>query len=149
MGPHFREAELQEYKNGALQEDKDQASAKVATAEAQFRYAKARYTRTETIFQRGTGITQEDMDLAYSNLTGAEENLRGAKAALKLLETWPRPEKITQAEARRNAQEEMVNQLKDRLAKFTIRAPFDGSVVETYTEVGAWISRGDKIVEVI
>jgi len=145
----FRDAELEEYKNGALQEDKDQAAAKVASADAHLRYAKARYTRTEAIFQRGTGITQEDMDLAYSNLTNAEEELRGAKAALRLLETWPRPEKLAQAKARRDAQAEMVNQLKDRLAKYTIRAPFDGYVVEEHTEVGAWISRGDKIVEVI
>jgi RND family efflux transporter MFP subunit len=144
-----RQAELDEFLNKALPEDIDQAKAKLAATEAQLRYARARNTRTEALFQRGTGITQEDMDLSYSNLMTAEQNQIGAAAALKLLENWPRPEKLAQAEAQRDAQQEAVNQIADRLAKYTIRAPFDGYVVQKHTEVGAWISRGDQIAEVI
>lgn len=145
----FRQAEFDEYNNKALPEDIEQAKAKLSAADAQLRYAKARYARTEALFQRGTGITQEDMDLSYSNLQTAEQNHIGAAAALKLLENWPRPEKLAQAEAHRDAQQEAVNQIEDRLAKYTIRAPFDGYVVQKHTEVGAWINRGDPIAEVI
>lgn len=145
----FRQAELDEYENKALPEDIKQAEAKLAAADAQLRYNKARYARTESLFQRGTGITQEDMDLSYSNLLTAEQNQIGAAAALKLLQDWPRPEKLAQAKAHRDAQQEAVNQIEDRLNKFTIRAPFDGYVVQKHTEVGAWISRGDQIAEVI
>lgn len=144
-----RQAELDEYENKALPEDIKQAEAKLASAEAQWRYAKARNARTEALFQRGTGITQEDMDLSYSNLLTAEQNQIGAAAALKLLQDWPRPEKLAVAQARRDAQQEAVNQIEDRLEKYTIRAPFDGYVVQKHTEVGAWISRGDPIAEVI
>jgi RND family efflux transporter MFP subunit len=145
----FRQAELDEYENKALPEDIKQAEAKLAAADAQLRYNKARYSRTESLFQRGTGITQEDMDLSYSNLLTAEQNQIGAAAALKLLQDWPRPEKLAQAQAHRDAQQESVNQIEDRLNKFTIRAPFDGYVVQKRTEVGAWINRGDPIAEVI
>jgi RND family efflux transporter MFP subunit len=145
----FRDAELLEYENKALPEDIKQAEAKLASADAQLRYNKARYARTEALFQRGTGITQEDMDLAYSNLLTAEQNQIGAAAALKLLQDWPRPEKLAQATARRDAQEQAVKQIEDRLEKYTIRAPFDGYVVQKHTEVGAWIKQGDPIAEVI
>lgn len=144
-----RQAELDEYENKALPEDIKQAQAKLASAEAQWRYNKARYARTEALFQRGTGITQEDMDLAYSNLLTAEQNQIGAAAALKLLQDWPRPEKHAMAQAQRDAQQEAVNQIEDRLSKYTIYAPFDGYVVQKHTEVGAWINRGDPIAEVI
>lgn len=145
----FREAEVLEYENKALPEDIQQAEAKLAAADAQLRYNKARYTRTEALFQRGTGITQEDMDLAYSNLLTAEQNQIGAAAALKLLQNWPRPEKLAQAQAHRDAQQHAVEQIEDRLEKYSIRAPFDGYVVQKHTEVGAWIKRGDPIAEVI
>ena len=145
----FRQAELDEHKNGSQEEDIAQARAKMASSKALWDYSKARHTRSEGLFQRGTGIAQEDMDASFSNLTAAEQNHVAMKAAYDFVKNWPRPEKLAQSQARFDAQQEMVNQLEDRLSKYTIRAPFDGYVVEKHTEVGAWINRGDKIVEVI
>lgn len=145
----FRDAEVEELVNRALPEEIEQAEAKLGAANSQLTYAKARHVRTEALFQRGTGITQEDMDLSYSGLATAEQNQIGAAAALKQLQNWPRPEKLAQAQAQRDAQKEAVNQIEDRLAKYTIRAPFDGYVVAKHTEVGEWINRGDPIAEVI
>ena len=145
----IRESELEEQKNGSLPEEKAQAMAKLEASKAQLDYAKARYARMEALFQRGTAITQEDMDLSYSNYTAAVQNHVAEQAANALVKQGPRKEKILQAEARLLAQQEMVNQLEDRLEKFTIKAPFDGYVVSEHTEVGAWISRGDQVAEVI
>jgi RND family efflux transporter MFP subunit len=145
----LRQAELDEHKNGSQQEDIAQAKAKLAASKAQWDYAKARYGRAEAIFQTGRGITQEDMDAAFSALSSAEQNHVAAKAAYDLVKDWPRPEKLAQAQARYDAQKEVVHQLEDRLKKYTIRAPFDGYVVAKKTEVGAWINRGDLIAEVI
>jgi RND family efflux transporter MFP subunit len=145
----LRQAELDEHKNGSQEEDKAQARAKQASMKALWDYAKARHTRSENLFQRGTGITQEDMDASLSNLSAAEQNYVAAKAAYDLIKDWPRPEKMAQMQAKFDAQQEMVNQLEDRLAKYTIRAPFDGYVVAKHTDVGEWINRGDAIAEVI
>jgi RND family efflux transporter MFP subunit len=35
------------------------------------------------------------------------------------------------------------------LSKYTIRAPFDGYAVAEFTEVGAWLAKGDPVTEVI
>ena len=35
------------------------------------------------------------------------------------------------------------------MEKFTIRAPFDGYVSMKYTEVGAWLSQGDPVAQVV
>jgi len=145
----LRQAELDEMTHGSEEEDKTQAKAKLAAAKAQWDYAKARHNRSEALFQRGTAITQEDMDLSFSNLAAAEQNHIAAKAAYEWTMNWPRPEKLAQAQARFDAQQALVDQLEDRLEKFTIKAPFDGYVVAEHTEVGAWINRGDYIAEVI
>jgi RND family efflux transporter MFP subunit len=145
----LRAAEANELKEGSLPEEVAQASATLQSAKAQLNYAKARHARADALFQRGTAITQEDMDLSFSNLTAAEQNYLAAQAAYDLVKKGPRQEKKDQAAARLLAQQEMVHQLEDRLRKFTVKAPFDGYVVNEFTEVGAWITRGDHIAEVI
>jgi HlyD family secretion protein len=145
----LRHAELDEMKNGSLEEEKQQSAAQLEAARARWNYAKSRHSRVERLFQLGTATTQEEMDLSFSNLSAAEQEHIAAKAAYDLVKDWPRPEKLAQAQARYDAQTEIVNQLEDRLAKFTIRAPFDGYVTVKHTEVGAWINRGDLIAEVI
>ncbi len=61
----------------------------------------------------------------------------------------PRHEQIEQAAARVAVQEQTVAGLEDRLAKYTIRAPFTGFVSAELTEAGAWIKQGDPIAEVV
>ncbi len=46
-------------------------------------------------------------------------------------------------------QEAEVEGIKDNIGKCTITAPFDGRVVEEYTEVGQWLDKGDRVVSVI
>jgi RND family efflux transporter MFP subunit len=46
------------------------------------------------------------------------------------------------------AQEEL-RRLQDQQSKFTIRAPFEGYVVAKLTEVGAWLTRGDPVAEIV
>jgi RND family efflux transporter MFP subunit len=44
---------------------------------------------------------------------------------------------------------EEVNRLEDMRKKYTIRAPFKGFVIVKHTEVGAWVSRGDPVAEIV
>ena len=68
---------------------------------------------------------------------------------LKRLEEGPRTETIAQARAQVELQQQRLNLIDDRLAKSTIVAPFAGFVSAEFTEVGAWINRGDPIAQVI
>ena len=45
--------------------------------------------------------------------------------------------------------QETVNRLEDVRKKYTIRAPFNGYVTVKHTEVGAWVSRGDPVAEIV
>ena len=54
-------------------------------------------------------------------------------------------EKIAQAQARLMVQQAMVDRLKDQIKKHTIIARFDGYVTAEFTEVGAWLGRGDPV----
>jgi RND family efflux transporter MFP subunit len=42
-----------------------------------------------------------------------------------------------------------VARLDDQLAKYTIRAPFDGYITAEHAEVGQWLSRADPVVEMV
>ena len=72
-----------------------------------------------------------------------------AEALLDRVKNGPRKEQIAQAAAQVELQKQRLNQIKDRINKCTIVAPFDGFISSEYTEVGNWINRGDPIVQII
>lgn len=42
-----------------------------------------------------------------------------------------------------------LQQLESQMSELTVRAPFAGHIVQTFTAVGEWIDRGDEIVDLI
>jgi RND family efflux transporter MFP subunit len=144
----LRKQELAELVNGSLPEVIDQAEARVASTEALMKYRRARLERTQTLFEQRT-ISDEEMDEAVSAAQQAEQEHLAAKAVLALAIRGPRAERIAQARARALTQEEEIRRIEDRLAKFTIVAPFDGYVVAEHTEIGHWVKQGDPVAEVI
>ncbi len=145
----LRQQELEELKNGSRPEEIAQAKASMLGAEAQSKYAQAKYQRWLTLFQQGRSVAQEELDEANAAAVAADQNYLAATAVYELAVQGPRKEKIAQAEARLLVQQETVNHIDDRLKKFTIRAPFDGYVIAEHTEVGEWITNAAKVAEVI
>ncbi len=144
----LRKQELAELENGTRPEEIAQAKARLAETIALLNFAKSRFARIERLY-RQNALTQEDLDQARSTMLAAEQANLAAKAAYDLAIAGPRKEQIGQARARYAAQQEEVNRLEDRKAKYTIRAPFVGYVVAKHAEVGQWVSQGDPIVEVV
>ncbi len=122
-----------------------QAAARRAGAEAIREYNQGRYDRTLALFERNRSLTQEDVDSARAELVNAEQTLVALDIAERLL---TRRDEIVQAKAQVDVQKEIVAQLEDRLEKHTLRAPFNGYVVEQITEKGAWIKQGESAVRV-
>lgn len=145
----FRQFELAELQNGSRPEEIESAKAALARTEALKQFARARATRTETLFRRGSGTSQEELDEVMSAAAATEQSHLEAKATYEMVAKGPRPEKIQQAQARVDIQQAIVDQLDDILARHTIKAPFDGYVVAEHTEVGAWLKRGDPVVEIV
>jgi HlyD family secretion protein len=138
---------LAELRAGSRPEEVDQARALVAGFEARREYARSRVARLARLAERGTSTVDEVQD-AQTELQAIEAQLRGSRAALALTEAGPREEQIAQAAAAAAVQEAEVERIDDQLGKHTIRAPFDGWVVERFTEKGQWLARGGIIARI-
>lgn len=144
-----RMAERDEMVNGARPEELDEARADLASARAIEAYAKARFDRLVRLAGVAGALSQEELDAARSAYDSAEQRSIAAASALALLEAGTRAEQLQQAKARVEVQSQVVELLKDRRSKYTIKSPFAGFVVREFTEKGAWIKQGDPIAEVI
>jgi RND family efflux transporter MFP subunit len=82
-------------------------------------------------------------------LKQAGQQLVEASSLRDLVLEGTRPERIEQFEAKVETQRQLINQLKDRLEKFTIVAPFGGFVITEFVERGAWVKAGDPIAELV
>ena len=138
---------LAELRAGSRPEEIDQARALVAGFEARREYARSRVSRLARLAERGTSTVDEVQD-AQTELQAIEAQLRGGRAALALAEAGPREEQIAQAAAAVAVQEAEVERIDDQLGKHTIRAPFDGWVVERFTEKGQWLARGGIVARI-
>jgi RND family efflux transporter MFP subunit len=143
----LRRHELDELKNGAREEEKAQAHARLLNAKAARAFNQARLRRVQKLRENST-LTEEDLQAVSMAADQADQAFAEAEAAWKLVEAGPRREEISQAESRLAAQQEVVNGILDQLEKHTIKAPFDGFVVQEFTEVGQWLARGEKVVRV-
>ena len=144
----LRNHELSEMKNGTRPEEKAQAKARAAAAEAIAQYARRRLQRLEDLARKGT-TTQDEFEQATSTAEETGKLFDAAKRASELAQAGPRPEQIAQASARLAIARQEFARLQDIQSKYTIRAPFDGYISSENTEVGAWINKGAPVVEVV
>jgi RND family efflux transporter MFP subunit len=138
---------LAELRAGSRPEEVEQARALVAGFEARLEYARSRVARLARLAERGTSTVDEVQD-AQTELQAIEAQLRGGRAALALAEAGPREQQIAQAAASAAVQEAEVERIDDQLGKHTIRAPFDGWVVQRFAEKGQWLSRGGLVARI-
>lgn len=143
----LKQEELRELQNGARLEEKREANAKMAAAQAAYDYMQQKLQRSKALFERNA-IAEDTLQDDVSKSLAAAQLYEAAKAAHDLIVAGPRAEKIAQAEARVMIATEEVNRLKDLLVKHTITTPFDGFVVAEHTEVGQWIKSGELVAEV-
>ena len=138
---------LAELQAGSRPEEIDQRRAAVQGLEARAEYARSRLERLRRLAERGTSTADELLD-GETEFRQVEADLRSGRAALELAEAGPREEQIAQAAAAVAAQESEVERINDQLGKHTIRAPFEGWVVDRFTEEGQWLSRGGLVARI-
>lgn len=145
----LRQHELAEMEAGSRPEEIAEAQGRLGAAQALRDFTKARFDRTKALFDQSNTASLDELEQALSASIAAEQNQAAAKATADLVVAGPRKEIIEQARARLAMATENVNHLESQRAKYTLRAPFEGYVVAKHTEVGAWVSRGDPVAEVI
>ncbi len=139
---------LSELENGSRPEDIAEADAIMQAATAAAKNADSRLERMESL-ARGSASSLGELDDAKERADAARYALKAAQALLERIKEGPRKETIAQAEAQVELQKQKLELIKDRVNKSTIIAPFDGFVSAEFTEEGAWINRGDPVVEII
>jgi RND family efflux transporter MFP subunit len=110
---------------------------------------KARWDRSQKLYNESRRISEEELDEAVSSGIEAEQAYLEAKAAYDLAVAGPRKEVIAQARAQVAMQEATVERLKDQLTKHTIVSRFDGYVTAEHSEVGQWVKQGDLVADVV
>ncbi len=144
----FRKEELAELENGSRPEEIVQANAKMLGAQSTLEYAKIRFKRLQAL-RRSNAASDEDLDQAAAAADLAVQHYADLKAAHDLMIAGPRAEKIAQAKAQVAMQQALVDHIKNRIQKYTIRTRFSGYVVAKHTEEGAWVKTGDPVMEVV
>lgn len=144
----LREQEFAEAQAGSRPEEIEQASARLKAAEAIMEFSRTRFERVKALRIASTS-SQEEFEEAQSAFLAAQQRQIEARSGYELAVKGPRLEVIEQARARREAAQEAVNLLEDIRKKYTIRAPFNGYVTIKHTEIGAWLSRGDPVAEIV
>ncbi len=140
--------QLAELKNGSLPEDIAEAEANMLSAKATMEYAEARFKRL-TALSASRAASDDELETAKEQADARRFAWVATSALLKRIKDGPRIELIAQAEARVELQTQQVRLLEDQIKKLSIVSPFDGFVSTEFIEVGAWISRGDPIAEVV
>ena len=141
-------AALAKMTEGYREEEVRQAQAQEASARASFDRWEQEHARTAKLLAEGAS-TQAEMDAVEASYRQAKEALAAAKANLDLVTSGYRAEDIEQARGQAAAQEALVKELEDRLAKMTVAVPFDGFIVRKHTEAGEWRRQGDPVVEIV
>ena len=139
---------LAELENGALPEEIAEAEANAQRAKAVFEYAQDNLKRIQSLMTR-SAASRAELDIAREASDAGRFTLKASEANLKRIKDGTRIESIAQAKAQVDLQQQRVNLIKDRIKKSTIIAPFDGFIASEHTEVGAWISQGDPVAQVI
>jgi len=130
-------------------EDVNIAKARLASAKARYKYQEARRGRFEELYQNGGSVTEEQYEEVFADALEAQENLNVAQAQFDGMTQGSKLDQLTQAKAKLDFAKASLDLLVTKKAKHSIRSPFRGYVVKTYTEMGAWLSQGDPAVEVI
>jgi HlyD family secretion protein len=141
-------AELTKLKRGLRQEEIEEKRAEVTEKKAWVeKYAKD--------VERNKSLVARDM-VSMSEFNQAEANYLAAKAqhertlrSLRVAELGFRPEEVAAAEAEVQRLQAKVQRLREDVQKTVIRSPISGFITNRYAEVGQWIERGGKVVDII
>ena len=129
---------------GFRQEEKDQAEARMLGAEADDKYMQDKLARTRDLYRQGT-VSDDELGQTISLAVKAAQQYAAARADHALKQAGSRAEEIAEAKAAYESQQQEVLRLQDRLAKYTIVAPFKGILVKQHTDVGQWVEIGGRV----
>jgi ABC exporter DevB family membrane fusion protein len=135
----LRDAELRRLQNGARDEERREAAAGEAEADAALRQARQDLNRRRALFEAGV-ISAEDMDRASNDVALDSARLDAARERRALVDTTAREEDLTRAEAALAAARARLGEARALLAKTVVRSPLAGTVLRRHRHAGETVS---------
>lgn len=129
------EANLRELKNGALEEEKQQAKFAFEQAKTRFEFLSMEIDRAKQLLPRG-GISRSEFERLQTEFREAQSNLRSQESNLRLIEGGTREERIAASEAEVERAKAHVEKAQFWYDNARIVSPIDGTVLEKNAEVG-------------
>jgi HlyD family secretion protein len=134
-----REAELRRVVNGARPEERREAMADVASAEAALDNARTNLRRKQTLFQTDD-VAKADVDRAESEFRVAEAHHQSVTQHHALVDADAREEDRAKAEADVALARAQVEEAEALLDKTIIRSPISGIVLRRYMRAGETVT---------
>lgn len=120
-------AKLALERNGATQEELEEAEAKVSMAQVSYNLAKATMERNQTLYQAGA-LSQSELEQVKADFDNAEASLKQARASLRSLQKGNRPEDIASAAAQVVNARAQLQVAKRSLSDAKLVSPINGIV---------------------
>jgi len=133
---------------GANEQAIEQQQLQVTSAQNQLAKAKEDVAVGERLFAGGA-ISQSEMDERRRNLTSAEISARNAQLALDSLRRAAEPEDVAIANASISQAASQVERAKKSMDDARIEAPFAGTVVDIYKQIGEQVSPGEQLIHLV
>jgi multidrug efflux pump subunit AcrA (membrane-fusion protein) len=141
-------ADLTKLKRGLRPEEIDEKRAEVAEKKAWVeKYAKD-VERTKSLVTRDM-VSKSEFDQSEANYLAARAQYERALRSLRVAELGFRQEDIAAADAEVQRLQAKLQRLREDVQKTVIRAPVSGFITNRHVEVGQWVERGGKVVDLI
>ncbi|HKU38846.1 MAG TPA: HlyD family efflux transporter periplasmic adaptor subunit [Polyangiales bacterium] len=135
------EAQLRLLKAGARGEELRAAAAEIAALRSQEDMLQKNLARQQTLFQQ-SALPQSTLDDTSSQLRATEERRRALEERLQALRNGARGDEIAAAVARVQAAQAALAAQEARLARYVLRSPAAGNIVDVQLEPGELVSPG-------
>jgi multidrug efflux pump subunit AcrA (membrane-fusion protein) len=133
--------------NGAVPLTNAQDTKAVRDARGALDNAQKTYDRRKVLFDQG-GISKKELEASQLAVTQAEDDLRLAESSSSLHKGVTNPGDVTVAGAKAKQARERLANLDAQLGYTTIRAPFNGVVIEQFQHQGDFATPGTKMLTV-
>jgi HlyD family secretion protein len=141
------EDELRQVKSGPTESEIAAAKARVDGARSSLAQAEREFRRGKRLHEQGL-ITDAELEQKRTAVEQAESQLASARAELERLRELPRPERVSVARSRLRQARLELEEAQTNLDKTTLRAPFDGLVLDVEADPGERVNAGETIVRV-
>jgi putative peptide zinc metalloprotease protein len=124
-----------------------QEALRVAQTQASFSVAKV--PRLQALYNQGA-VPLEDLETARKEAHTDVQQVQEKQAALALAKTGPTADQIAAAEAKLASLQAQKALYEDKLARTTLRMPFDGNILTLHLKdrINSYLNQGDPFAEV-